>query len=163
MLNINKVYTSSYHPQSDGFVERVNGIILQSLAMYVSSHQIDWDVFLPAVVYAYNTSISETTGDTPFFLTYGREPVLMPDTTMLPPVNLSPSIDFHCQEGHRVWIYLPAVDVGLTKKLACLLHGSFRLAEQVTPVSFKITNIQGKLAPGTVHVSRNITLVINSH
>ena len=65
--------------------------------MYVSSRQVDWDIFLPAVVYAYNTSISETTGDTPFFLTYGREPILMLDATMLPPVNLSPSLNFHCQ------------------------------------------------------------------
>ena len=31
--------------------------------MHVSSRQVGWDVFFPAVVYAYNTSISETTGD----------------------------------------------------------------------------------------------------
>ena len=65
--------------------------------MYVSSPQVDWKVFLPAVIYAYNTSISEATGDTSFFLTYGRELALMPDTTMLPPVNLSPSLNFHRQ------------------------------------------------------------------
>ena len=28
MLNINKVYTYFYHPQSDKFVEKVNGIII---------------------------------------------------------------------------------------------------------------------------------------
>ena len=27
-LNINKVFTSSYHPQYDGFVERINGVIM---------------------------------------------------------------------------------------------------------------------------------------
>lgn len=72
MLYINKVYISSYHPQSEGFVERVNEIILQSLAMFVSSRQVDCDVFLTAVVYAYNVGISETTGNTPFFHTYRR-------------------------------------------------------------------------------------------
>lgn len=41
MLNILKVYTSSYHPQSGGFVERVNGTIFQSLAMYVSTFQVE--------------------------------------------------------------------------------------------------------------------------
>ena len=30
----------------------------------------------------------------------------------------------------------------------------FRLVEQVIPVSFKVTNVQGKLTTGTVHVSR---------
>ena len=97
ILNINKAFTSSYHPQTDGFVERVNGILIQSLALYVRSQQVDWDIFLPSVVYAYNTSISETTGDTPFFLTYGREPIPIPDTSILPPTNLSPSVVIHRQ------------------------------------------------------------------
>lgn len=51
MLDINKVYASSYHPQSDRFFERVNSLIVQSLAMYVSSQQKDWHVFLPEVIY----------------------------------------------------------------------------------------------------------------
>ena len=63
--------------------------------MHVSSRQVGWDVFFPAVVYAYNTSISETTGDILFFLTYGREPVLMINTTMPSLVNLSSTIVFH--------------------------------------------------------------------
>ena len=74
-LNINKVFTSSYHPQCDGFVERINGVIMQIIAMYVASDHQDWDMYLPSAKYAYDTSLSETTGDTPFFLTYGSKPV----------------------------------------------------------------------------------------
>ena len=68
-LNINKVFTSNYQPQCDGFVECINGVIMQIIAMYVASDHKDWDTYLPSATYAYNTSISETTGDTPFFLT----------------------------------------------------------------------------------------------
>ena len=53
---------------------------MQVIAMYVASDRKDWDTYLPSTTYAYNTSLSETTGDTPFFLTYGREPVKVPDT-----------------------------------------------------------------------------------
>ena len=74
-LNINKVFTSSYHPQCDGFVEPINGDIMQIIAMYIASNHKDWDTYLPSATYAYDTSLSETTGDTPFFLTYGRKPV----------------------------------------------------------------------------------------
>ena len=74
-LSINKVFASSYHPQCDGFVERINGVIMQIIAMYVPSDHKDWETYLPWATYAYNTSISETTCDTPFFLTYGRKPV----------------------------------------------------------------------------------------
>ena len=64
--------------------------------MHFSSLQVDWDVFLPAVVYAYTTGISGTTGDTPW--KRASSYVLMPDATMLPSVNLSPSIDFRRQQ-----------------------------------------------------------------
>ena len=82
-LNINKVFTSSYHPQCDGFAERINGVIMQITAMYV------------AAMYAYNTSLSETTCDTPFFLTYVRETVKLPDVTLLPPLARSNSVYYH--------------------------------------------------------------------
>ena len=42
-LNINKVFTSSYQPQCDGFVERINGVIIQIIGMYVASDHKDWD------------------------------------------------------------------------------------------------------------------------
>ena len=45
------------------------------LSHYVSSHQKDWDAFLPFLAWAMNTSKSETTGFMPFELVYGREPV----------------------------------------------------------------------------------------
>ena len=82
-LNINKVFTSSYHPQCDGFAERINGVIMQITAMYV------------AAMHAYNTSLSETTCDTPFFLTYGCETVKLPDVRLLPPLTRSNSVYYH--------------------------------------------------------------------
>ena len=43
IMNTRKLNTSAYHPQSDGLVERFNGTLAQSLSMYVSSNQKDWD------------------------------------------------------------------------------------------------------------------------
>ena len=94
-LNINKVFTSSYHPQCDGFVERINGVIIQIIAMYVASDHKDWDTYFPSATYAYNTSLSETTGDTPFSLTYGCEAVKLLDVALLPPLIWSNSVDYH--------------------------------------------------------------------
>ena len=34
-LSIHKIFTLSYHPQCDGFVESMNGVIMQLIAMYV--------------------------------------------------------------------------------------------------------------------------------
>jgi len=52
-------------------------------------------MYLPACLYAYNTSQHEAIGDSPFFLTYGREPVFPPDITLLPATRLSNSVDIH--------------------------------------------------------------------
>ena len=190
-LNINKVFTSSYHPQWDGFVERINGVIMQIIAMYVASDHKDWDTYIPSTTYAHNTSISETIGDSPFFLTYGRKLVKLPDDALLLSLIRSNSVDYHWERlirqirtarqlasectqqaqqrmklyndqhakdhsfrvGHKVWIYNPAVKPGLSKKLCYLWHGPFRLIEQITPVSFKVVNIQGKLQKGSIHVN----------
>ena len=56
--------------------------------------------------------------------------------------------------GHKVWIYNPAVKPGLSKKLCSLWHGPFRLIDQVTPVSFKVANLQRKLQKGSIHVKQ---------
>ena len=56
-LNINKFFASRCHPQCDGFVERINGVIMQIIAMYVASDHKDCNTYLPPATYAYNTSL----------------------------------------------------------------------------------------------------------
>ena len=58
------------------------------------------------------------------------------------------------QVGHLVWIYTPAVKKGLVEKLSSMWHGPFRLVEQISPVNFKVTTIDGKEIKEAVHVSR---------
>ncbi|KZS16046.1 Uncharacterized protein APZ42_018256 [Daphnia magna] len=69
--------TSSYHPHSNRLVERMNHTLAAMLSMYVSADHRDWDeASLPYVCFAYNTALQESTGYSPFFLLYGREPML---------------------------------------------------------------------------------------
>ena len=88
IVNTKKINTTAYRPQTDGLVERFNATLAQSLSMFVSDHQKDWDLFLHGILLAYRTSPSATTGDTPFYLLYGREPLLPPDVSLLPPTTL---------------------------------------------------------------------------
>lgn len=75
----------AYHPQTDGLVERLNSTLCQTLSMFVSKNQKDWDIFTPAALFAFRTSPSESTGESPFYLLYGREPRLPMEVTLLPP------------------------------------------------------------------------------
>lgn len=74
--------TTAYHPQCNGLTERFNRTLGDMLAMYVASDHSDWDVLLPFVTYAYNTATQSTTGFSPFFLLYGREPSCPIDTIL---------------------------------------------------------------------------------
>ncbi|XP_060084275.1 uncharacterized protein LOC132563550 [Ylistrum balloti] len=84
-MNTSQVHTTAYHPQTDGIVERFNAILATILSMYVCSHQRDWDNFIPHVLFAYRTSIQETTKETPFYLMYGCDAQLPIDVALTQP------------------------------------------------------------------------------
>jgi hypothetical protein len=65
-----KIFTTSYHPQCDGFVERLNRTLCKDLAAFVSCES-DWDLHLTMAVFRYNTSVHEDTGITPFKAMFG--------------------------------------------------------------------------------------------
>ena len=95
LYRIKKLNTTAYHPQTDGLVERMNSTLCQTLSMFVSRNQKDWDVFVPAALFAFRTSPSETTGESPFYLLYGREPRLPMEVSLLPPGDPASSIAEH--------------------------------------------------------------------
>ena len=51
-LSIHKDFTSSYHTEYDGFVKRINEVIIQIIAMYMASDHKDWDAYLPSATFA---------------------------------------------------------------------------------------------------------------
>ena len=76
LLGVRKLATSSYHPNGNGGVKRVNHTMAQMLAMVVNEHQDDRDLQLPHVEFAYNNSVSAVTGLAPNEVHKGRLPRL---------------------------------------------------------------------------------------
>ncbi|UYV74124.1 K02A2.6-like [Cordylochernes scorpioides] len=73
--------TTSYHPQTNGQTERMNRTLTDMISMYIDEKHQNWDVILPFVTFAYNSSVQETTGYSPYFLIHGREPLTFLDST----------------------------------------------------------------------------------
>ena len=65
---------------------------MQSLSHYTSANQEDWDEFLPALLFAFCIAPSLTTGESPFYLLYGRKPVLPMKVPLKPPNKVPASI-----------------------------------------------------------------------
>ena len=95
LLNTTKLNTTAYHPACDGQVERFNNTLAEAISMFVNSEQTDWDLYIPSILFAYRVSPCVSTGDSPFYLLYGREPRLPPDVSLLPPTALSASVEEH--------------------------------------------------------------------
>jgi Integrase core domain len=72
-LNIKHSTTSSYHPQCNSQAEVCNKTIAKYLAAFVDSSTLDWEPYVPALMFAYNTSFHRSIQATPFSLTYGLE------------------------------------------------------------------------------------------
>jgi len=65
-----------YHPQSNGVVERANGIIFAGIKKNITEPpKGKWADELPRVIWSHNTTESRTTKYTPFKLLYGEEVV----------------------------------------------------------------------------------------
>ena len=74
--------TTSHHPQTDGQAERMVGIISVMLGKMTGIYQEDWDTHIPFALYAYRTAVHATTGETPYFMVYGRDEVAPTDTCL---------------------------------------------------------------------------------
>jgi hypothetical protein len=72
LLGMRHNFSSSYHPESQGLVERFNKTLCHLLKSYVSSNQKDWCSYLDLVLFAYRTSPQSSSRITPFELVHGR-------------------------------------------------------------------------------------------
>ena len=83
-LGIQQIFSSPWHPQSQGQVERQNDTLNNCLAVLVSDHPDSWPTMLPMVAYAFNSGKSATTDLSPFELLFKQKPN-RPESFLLPP------------------------------------------------------------------------------
>jgi hypothetical protein len=73
-LNIKRRMSTAYHPQTDGQTERTNQVLEGYLRSFVNYDQDDWYQLLPLAEHAYNNSITNAHGMSPFYANYGFHP-----------------------------------------------------------------------------------------
>ena len=75
-FNIKHNFTSPYMPQSNGKTENFNKFLKASIRKLCQDDKQGWDQVLSQILMAYRCCPHTSTGESPFFLLYNRDPVL---------------------------------------------------------------------------------------
>ena len=81
--HIAQAHSTTYHPRTNGLVERQNRTLVGMLRVYYSRYMTYWKKYLPQVVGEYNITQHSTAGISPFMMLTGRERA-MPLTSFHP-------------------------------------------------------------------------------
>ena len=95
LLGTKQNMSTPYHPETDGQSERMNRILEEMLRHYVASHQEDWHTYLPTCEFAINNAVQDSTRFSPFYLTYGYNPLT--PTTLASPSSVPAAAELHNQ------------------------------------------------------------------
>ncbi|CDH61371.1 retrotransposon ty3-gypsy subclass [Lichtheimia corymbifera JMRC:FSU:9682] len=78
-LKVKHKLTSAFHPRTNAKAERTNGIIKQMIRKYAHGDIYRWDEFIQQVVFSCRMRKHRTTGYSPYYLVYGKDPHLPGD------------------------------------------------------------------------------------
>ncbi|KAJ8417019.1 hypothetical protein AAFF_G00282460 [Aldrovandia affinis] len=76
MYGVCKTRTTPYHPQGNGQCERFNCTLHDLRRTLPLTQKREWTKYLPQVTLSYNTTIHQSTGESPYLLMFSQEPQL---------------------------------------------------------------------------------------
>ena len=78
-LKIKQLWSTPYHPQTQGALERSHSTLKEYLKSYVNENQDNWPRYVFTAMLAYNTAVHCTTHYTPYELIFGHK-AFIPDS-----------------------------------------------------------------------------------
>ena len=92
LMEVQKMQTSPYHPQTNGQCERFNSTLINMLGTLPKEKKSEWKNHVGTLVHAYNCTQNLATGFSPYYLMFGRQPRLLVDVALgLAPCTITES------------------------------------------------------------------------
>jgi hypothetical protein len=83
-MGIKQLFSTAYHPQTDGQTEVVNRSLSTLLRVLIKPNLKNWEECIPHAEFAYNRALHRATKRTPFEVVYGANPYTALDMLPLP-------------------------------------------------------------------------------
>lgn len=96
VYGVRKTKTAPYSPHQNGQCERFNRTLHNLLRTLPHDQKKKWPELLPELLYAYNCTVHSSTGYSPYYLMFGREPTL--------PVDLMLGSKVDTEEPETEWV-----------------------------------------------------------
>ncbi len=101
--------STPYYPQANGLVESINKVLVIMIQRTIGVHRSNWHNMLFSALWAYRTSVKNSTGFTPFQLVYGLEAVL-PIECEIPSLQMVVELLPATSEEEKRLLYLAKLD-----------------------------------------------------
>ena len=78
IFGIDKIFTTAYHPQTNGMIERFHRFLKERLRVIAQEKQLDftkshdWDIYLAEIEFGYNNTPNDMTQHAPYEIIYGN-------------------------------------------------------------------------------------------
>ena len=111
-----KLYTSPYHPASNGRIKGFHAFLKACVSKHIAP-QPEWDDLVPLACAAYNFIPNEHSKESPFFLMFGRDPILPLNTLLEPKIRyLGNDINVICLESMKNMFEITATNLKLAQE-----------------------------------------------
>ena len=105
LAKVQKLYSSLYHPQTDGQCKQFNHTLINMLDTSPPNKKSSWRDVVPVLVHTYNCIKSTATAFSPYYLMYGQKPQLLVDlyfSTQRGDMNATKTTKFMQQSCERL-------------------------------------------------------------
>ena len=114
LAQVKKLCTSPYYSETNGQCECFNATLIGMMGTLPTHAKKNWQEWIATLTHAYNCTVSSVTGFSPYFLKFGRTPIIPLD------VDMGVTLVEQEQESHQNY----------AKKLKARLRWAYQKAQE---------------------------------
>lgn len=159
------IFTTAYHPQSNGLVERVNQTVKTSIRLLMAEHpKRKWSTLLPLAGENYNGTIHSATKFAPVHVLIGRDDSPIPSNLLLDDVRFQARKNSNLNKEHQKIQFDKKHPIhnfsvsDLVLKIAPPNHPKFSKLSPVYTAPFKIISFTSPLTVTLLHTETDETI-----